>query len=354
MAAPLWFPTVSEHLGAAALSTRPAVLASYQEPVKNAVKARSNGWIPAPHVRQPRNGQVAAELSIPALRLKTPVVEGTADPLLLLAPGHFSGSVMPGEIGTSVIAAHNATYFRHLNRLTPGDQVIVTTGQGTFWFQVSGAQVFKDNGPLLNSTVPSLALEACWPLSALYFTPTRYVVNAFLVKDVLTPTALQAVGESDAALPPAQIDRWIASRWHLGIRYNSIPMGHLTYRAPATRAVFHYQESPAPLNVERDGVHLWTAFKDVSQAGDVQAVKSLFLHQHIAITGGNPYWDASSIAFEGVLNVALTLTATGKPQRMVLSDDLVRIDGNPFRVTAGAVLGPHGWAIKSVSFGSSQ
>ncbi len=352
MAAPLWFPTVSEHVGQAALAAPPAALAAYSKSVPHEETTTAAAWIPAPYTRQPSLGQVVAELSIPALGLKTPIVEGTTDSLLLMAPGHFSGSVMPGQSGTSVIAAHNATYFRHLDRVKPGDQVVVTTSQGTFWFQVSGSQVVKDNGPLLNSTSPSLVLEACWPLNALYFTPTRYVVNAFLVKDVLNPGSLRRTRTGHAPLPLAQIAGWIASRWRLGIRYNSLPLGHLTYHAPATTAVFRYQESPAPLNVERDGVHLWTAFEDVSQAASSNGVRSLFLHHQVRIAGENRYWHASDVAFEGALNVALTLGAGGKPEQMLLSDALVRVDSAPFQVTAKAVYGPQGWALKFVSFQS--
>lgn len=351
VATPLWVPVVAEHAGQTVLAERTQnfrpLLVSKTAPEKRG--AQPTPWKAAPPTENPRSGAIVAQLWIPALQLKVPVVQGTSDALLLMAPGHYSDSVLPGQNGTSVIAAHNATYFRHLNDLKPGDMVILSTAQGVFWFQVSGASVMQQNRAVVNSTAPTLDLEACWPLDALYFTPTRYVVNTFLVKDQLT-TPSPTTARVGSALPPVQIARWISARFPLSLKDNSIPMGRLTYHAPQTPAAFQFQQSATPLNVERDGIHLWTAFKDLAQTQLLSGMNSLFLHGAAQISSPNPFWGASSIQFNGSLNVRLTLNRRGAPTQMTLVDQSVLVNGVSFRVSAQTLPGPQGWALYSVSF----
>lgn len=132
---------------------------------------------PAADLPQPPAGAPVGRLLIPALHLDAAVVQGTGDAQLLLAPGHLPGSVLPGADGTSVIAAHNATYFRHLNRLSLGQRIYVATAAGRFAFAVTGKRVVRVGTPLANTRRPSLVLEACYPLSALYLTDRRYWVE---------------------------------------------------------------------------------------------------------------------------------------------------------------------------------
>lgn len=172
--------------------------------------AQHTPWQAAPPTDTPQSGAIRAQLRILALKLQVPVVQGTTGALLLMVPGPYSHFVLPGQNGTSVIAAHNAPYFRYLNALKTGDMVVLSTAQGTFWFQVSGASVMQQNQAVVNSTAPTLDLAACWPLDALYFTPTRYVVNTFLVKDRLKTQSL-TTDRITSALPPVQIARWISA-----------------------------------------------------------------------------------------------------------------------------------------------
>lgn len=348
-ASPLWGPRALEAAGRAALPPTPASLSAL--PLRPTARLAGNTsarpWQAAPRTAQPRIGHVAAMLKIPALGLNTPVIQGTSDSLLLLAPGHFSGSVLPGEDGTSVIAAHNATYFRHLASLRPGASIEVRTRQGVFWFRVQDAQVMPADSPVLNTPTPSLDLEACYPLDALYFTPNRYVVQAFLVKDQLRP-GLAAPSVAATQLPRAQIAAWIRMRYPLSISQNSIPMGRLSYVAPASQAVFMVEQSPAPLNVERDGVHLWVAFADLAQADNLPGIRSLFLPGHPAVIPP-PWRRASRVQFFGPLDVSLSLSGQGHIVSMRLSDQDVVINQQSFRLTLTAVPGPQGWAISAAT-----
>lgn len=349
MATPLWIPTVLEHAGTWMLSRQ-----SLASPPNQLVKAqrRQNPnrvvpWRLVPQTRVAKPGTVVGQLSIPTLGLTVPILEGTTNSILLLAAGHLRNSVMPGQNGTSVVAAHNATYFRHLNRLKPRSPIIVTTKQGTFWFQVTHSVILPENSAVINTTAPTLDLEACWPLDALYFTPSRFVVQAVLVKDRVQGRSLNPLPTSVS--PPAQIASWISSRFPLALKDNALPMGHLSYRSPLTATDFQYQQSPHPLAVERDGIHLWIAFKDLSQAGLVTGRNSLFAHNDTRMLSADPYWDARSVAFTGDLNVQLTLNRGGQAVGMTLRDN-VQIDNRPYSETATAKPGTKGWALTSVTF----
>lgn len=146
---------------------------------------------------QPQVGQVAAFLRVPKIDLAATVLQGTADALLASAPGHEPQSVMPGSVGTSVIVAHNLTFFRHIDLLRPGDRIVAGTAQGVFTFEVSHSLRVAADSPLPNTPWPSIALVACYPLNALYYTPQRFVVEAKLV------SASPAPAESLASLRPS-------------------------------------------------------------------------------------------------------------------------------------------------------
>jgi sortase A len=64
-----------------------------------------------------------------------PLVEGVDLDQLAKGVGHFPKTAMPGEVGNFAVAAHRATHgepFAYLDRIQPGDKVIVETK--TNWF----------------------------------------------------------------------------------------------------------------------------------------------------------------------------------------------------------------------------
>jgi sortase A len=88
----------------------------------------------------PVAGQPVALLRIPAIGLEQVVVEGTTPELLKQGPGHFRNTPLPGQAGNSVIAGRRTTYgapFQDLSRLVIGDEIDVTTAEGTFHYTVA-------------------------------------------------------------------------------------------------------------------------------------------------------------------------------------------------------------------------
>ena len=57
------------------------------------------------------NDGTLTKLSIPQIRLRAVVLEGTSRHSLLMGPGHMAGSAVPGTSGNAVIAGHRDTSF---------------------------------------------------------------------------------------------------------------------------------------------------------------------------------------------------------------------------------------------------
>ena len=95
-------------------------------------------------------GSPVAMLSIPHLGVEQVVVEGTASGDLLDGPGHLRNTVLPGQLGTSAVFGRASTYgapFARIGELVRGDQLNVTTAQGTVRFTVLGVRRAGDPLP---------------------------------------------------------------------------------------------------------------------------------------------------------------------------------------------------------------
>ncbi|ARU61009.1 hypothetical protein CBW65_07840 [Tumebacillus avium] len=117
-------------------------------------------------------------LHIPALELQAPIVEGTEERQISVAVGRFTGSAKLGTSGTTLLAAHNATWFRRLDQLQRGDTVQVSTREGTYSYAVTGARIVHVDDGVAAMNGPGLVLESCYPLDALRQTEYRYLVYA--------------------------------------------------------------------------------------------------------------------------------------------------------------------------------
>lgn len=145
---------------------------------------------PAPSASGPRGLLEASSIG-----LQAPVVAGVGDAQLAEAVGHVPASAWPGPIGTTVLSAHDVSWFSHIDHLAPGAQVRYVTPCTTYLYTVTGHQIVKTGSPIYNTASPRLVMVTCYPLDALFLTPDRYVVDADLTQVVS--------GGHIAALPPA-------------------------------------------------------------------------------------------------------------------------------------------------------
>ena len=125
------------------------------------------------------------KLSVPKIDLDSVVVEGTNHRSLLLGPGHLKDTPAPGEDGNSVISGHRDTFFRHLNDLQKGDEVLVQRGGKTYRYKVTGKKIVEptDVSVLAPTKDPEMTLITCYPTYYIGPAPKRLVVFSKLVED---------------------------------------------------------------------------------------------------------------------------------------------------------------------------
>jgi sortase A len=161
-------------------------------------------------------GDALARLEIPAIGVDELVVQGTSVSDLRKGPGHYLDTPLPGEPGNAAIAGHRTTYgapFGEIDRLSPGDEITVTTVAGTFEYRVTGADRMQPTAdpavaPLIVKPTDvfvlddfgdnRLTLTACHPK---YSARERIIVTAELVVEPVEPppTTTVPVGEDTPA-----------------------------------------------------------------------------------------------------------------------------------------------------------
>ena len=112
--------------------------------------------------------QQAIRVQIPALGIDAPIVQGDGWEQLKKGVGQMIGSVNPGETGNIVLSAHNDVFgeiFRYLDRLKPGDQIIVHSNQRAYTYIVTGTEIVEPNRvDVLASGSDTIAtLISCYP-----------------------------------------------------------------------------------------------------------------------------------------------------------------------------------------------
>lgn len=117
------------------------------------------------------------------------VLEGSSGRNLAFGPVHDPASVLPGQLGNSVIEGHRDTHFSALQSLRLGDRVGIELPDGRrASFAVAHLQIVDSRRSriVLDSEAPRLTLVTCYPFDAIRpGGPLRYVVTA----DWVGPTA---------------------------------------------------------------------------------------------------------------------------------------------------------------------
>ncbi|AUW94235.1 hypothetical protein BXT84_09985 [Sulfobacillus thermotolerans] len=203
-------------------------------------------------------------IRIPKLDLTAPVLQGIQDAVLNVAVGHLPTSVNPGRPGLSVLAGHDVTWFRHINRLKPGDVIVVQGRTHTYTFHVTHSTVVHVGAPVYNTPGPSIVLEACYPLNALYLTPYRYLVWASLVKE--TGQRQMPSVPANTQYIPQGIPSAVAAQG-LTLATNDLPMGHLTILGQPSAT---WKQSNAPLNAADATTTLFIAALHIAHANNAR------------------------------------------------------------------------------------
>ncbi len=148
---------------------------------------------------QPVAGAAVGQIVIPKIGVDWTFVEGVSVANLKDGPGHYPTTPLPGQAGNAAIAGHRTTYgapFGSVDQLVAGDEISLTTVQGTFTYLVqridivSPSQVevltpeywnFDGDPAVLDNT---LTLTSCHPK---YSARQRIIVGALLVGPPAAP-----------------------------------------------------------------------------------------------------------------------------------------------------------------------
>jgi sortase A len=129
-------------------------------------------------------------IQIPAVGTDQVLLQGSAGEQTAVAPGLRSDSALPGQSGLSVVIGRRTTYgapFRHLDRLSRGDKIVVVTGQGTFHYVVD--VVRTTDAP--STRIPVVPSRLTLITSDPAFTPDRQlVVSAALAGKALASSTV--------------------------------------------------------------------------------------------------------------------------------------------------------------------
>jgi len=131
----------------------------------------------------PVEGDNIGILSIPVLKQKLPIIQGTGIEELKKGVGHFNQSVLPGEEDNCVLSGHRDTVFAKLGKLKIGDQLIVQTSAGTYTYEIKHIRIVdKDDKTVIVPVDHAvLTLTTCYPFHFVGSAPKRYILIADLV-----------------------------------------------------------------------------------------------------------------------------------------------------------------------------
>lgn len=142
-------------------NTRPNE-AEIPEHLRPMVQSLANIPVPTPAPDQ------AIRIQIPAINVDAPVVQGDGWEQLKKGVGQNIGSANPGQNGNVVFSAHNDVYgeiFRYLDRLVPGDQVIIYTQQRQYVYVVDRTAIVEPTAVEVMAPTgsPTTTLISCYP-----------------------------------------------------------------------------------------------------------------------------------------------------------------------------------------------
>lgn len=119
--------------------------------------------IPTPAPEQARRIQVEA------IGVDSAIYQGMYDwDVLKKGVAQHIGSAAPGQAGNMILAGHNDVYgevFRDLDRLSPGDEIVVSSERQTYAYVVRETVIVEptDVSVMAPTDFPSLTLISCYP-----------------------------------------------------------------------------------------------------------------------------------------------------------------------------------------------
>lgn len=171
-------------------------------------------------------------IRIPKIGIDDRLFQGMSLTAIDRGPSHWPGTAAPGGVGNMVIAGHRTTRshpFLDLDVLVPGDEVIVTTTDGEFTYEVTGTEIISpaDLWIAHQAYRHTGTLFACHPKGS---ARQRIAVHLRLVDhngapvDDVVPWHVGSVTQTDAmVMVDAYLD-WVASQLPEGLSIEDISL----------------------------------------------------------------------------------------------------------------------------------
>lgn len=110
----------------------------------------------------------AIRIQIPTIGVDAPVVQGDGWEQLKRGVAQHIGTPNPAQLGNIVLSGHNDIYgevFRYLDRLSPGDTVILFTSQRQYTYIITGTQMVEPTAVEVMAPTPDarVTLISCHP-----------------------------------------------------------------------------------------------------------------------------------------------------------------------------------------------
>lgn len=110
----------------------------------------------------------ATRLQISAISVDAPVVQGDGWEQLKKGVGQHIGSPNPGQKGNIILSAHNDVFgeiFRDLDRLKPGNEIVISTSQQSYVYIVRQTQIVEPTQVevMAQSGDAVITLISCYP-----------------------------------------------------------------------------------------------------------------------------------------------------------------------------------------------
>lgn len=154
------------------------------------IPTTESGEIRSSNMVYPTGGDQFGEVVINKVKINEPLYYGDSEEILSLGAGQYIGSMIPGDLGTTLIGGHNLPSFGKIYYLEPGDEIQIHTHYGDYTYQVTEVKIANYKDPSINTKLAdqskrSLILYTCYPLDAIGLTPERVFVSADYVSGPL-------------------------------------------------------------------------------------------------------------------------------------------------------------------------
>ncbi len=167
---------IAQHIkGAAGFATRTTLAEKPKTdgvPQSGEVDLQSSGGYP-------QAGELLGSISIAGTAVDCGIYMGDSPTELHAGAGIWAGGKIFGEQGTVLVAGHTNSFFRDLESVREGADILVQTRYGEYHYRVTGSKIAKEDDSSaydLEADTENIILYTCYPFGQVTVTDERYFV----------------------------------------------------------------------------------------------------------------------------------------------------------------------------------